>query len=378
MKFFVYIILLFALPVMAYAQRTKNSCYDYRFGDKIFRTPVSELDIGKKGENVIWDFSNLKLDSENNPVEYISEGEGVIACIDHNTRYYYSQNQAGISLVGYENNYIKSEYDSPETVIPYPFEYGAQRRGVFHGCSMYSERNMMREFGTYITCVDAQGCIILPTGKQLPNVYRIHSEKNVVHITYPDIHTHKVLVERIDSLQPFPEDSIKSYLAQNPEKTFVLDRYYWYAEGYRYPIFEASAIRVANSKSEKLIASYCSPEEQEKLYDSENENSRQRTGTQQGLKSQREIVDTPNASVGSNDYELFQNGKSIIIQYNGDTSNGIYAVLSDTSGIIYKKSNVSVSSSVALDCSGLRPADYVLYLYVANKVYNSKVHYTGQ
>lgn len=380
MKIFVRI-LLFAMPVMTFAQHTQApNPYDYRSGDKIFRVPVSEFDIGEKGENVIWDFSDLKFSSENNPVEYTSDGDekDIIACIDHNTRYYYTLNPMGISLVGYENNLIKADYDSPEAVIPYPLEYGIQRSGVFHGYCMYSEKNMMREFGTYITCVDAQGSIILPTGKQLSNVYRVHSEKSVGQITYPDIHTHKDLVERIDSIQPFSKNNILSYLAHNSDKTLVLDRYCWYAEGYRYPILEASAIRVANTTAEKFTASYCSPEEQEKLYDSENEVNRQRIGSQQSSKSQRESVDSQDTSVAGSDYELFQNGKTIIIQYNGDTSNGIYAVLSDTSGIIYRKSNVSVSSSVAVDCSGLCPADYVLYLYVDNKVYNSKVHYTGQ
>lgn len=73
--------------------------------------------------------------------------------------------------------------------------------------------------------------------------------------------------------KPYNQDSIICN-QKNDDAAIFVHQYKWYAEGYRYPVYET--ISTSTKKKENLYetAYYFSPEEQEKLYDEPNENLR--------------------------------------------------------------------------------------------------------
>lgn len=368
------LITLLSMPLLlVYGQTNNNSRYLFKSGDKLHRQRIENFSIGEKENDIVWDYCNIKTNDRDYVIEYTLDGDrdGVITEIINNTRYYYNQDSVSIRNIGYENNNIIAEYDRTETILPFPLEYGKKVSGVFHGSCMYCENLMIRQFGAYDIEVDGKGTLLLPDGKTLNNVYRVHSVKETCQIAYDDVHTKRELLELIDSIHPFTADSITAFISNPNNHTKHSETYKWYAEGYRYPIIEAAVYGKGIDGSTKATAYYCAPDEQEKLYDKENEEIRTNRIKQQADNQEHINSQQSNGYDNNNPYSIVVNGTSITISSHTDSD--FSATLSDSAGITYKSARGKANGILNIDCSGLRHGEYVIHVEIDGNIFSNKI-----
>ena len=297
----------------------------YRTGDMVTKQQIEYKDPGQKGEGLLWDISEQELVNDGYQVAYsdVAAKENVVAGAEHNTRYYYRQTTDSLLLTGYENHTTHVEYDLPEMVLHFPLTFGDKKQGLFHGSAVYSERNMMRVYGSWQMEVDATGSLILPTGDTLRHVTRVHSTKIMAQQQFPHIKTKQQLQWYINHVAPYCTDSISAHLSQD-SALVEINTYKWYVEGYRYPIFETITTGPKGCLPQYMTAYYYPPREQEDLaYDKENEDLRRELAEA----DRRGGADGSNGHQGSNG----NNGTDSIIDYHVTvTDNGQTATLSSS------------------------------------------------
>lgn len=169
--------------------------------------------------------------------------------------------------------------------------------GQFSGKGLYCEQIPVQRYGTYITKADSIGKIVLPNGKEIRGVIRLHTKRQV-NQDYGD-----KLVERTKLRE---------------------EVYRWFAEGYRYPILEA----VITSKDEKVVEKllfYCDPEEQVLLVSNDVNNLARETMARSG----EEQSDSHKTRTEDNEfcYDISQDGQRITIHYQTDGPTKIIALL---------------------------------------------------
>lgn len=355
---------------------TPKGDYKYRSGDKISVYLCFNAAIGDKGENVVWDFSRISSDEQSQAIELSSdyENEAAIAKVVGNTRYYYIQDSCAIRCTGFENNTMRVEYDRPTVAVPFPIAYGNKQEGVFHGIGMYSETLMMRLFGTYSANVDATGTLLLPDGEKLDNVRRIHIVNKTCAMPYTWINTRKGLLKHVNETVPFNSDSISAHINNGTDSVSEEETYLWYADGYRYPIVE-TYIYVNDRKRSRTV--YCPPCEQRKMYDSDNEAIRANVRKESDSEDDNANENSDGQYGDSIEfpYRIKQIGNVVTICFNEKPSVQTACLLSSSSGIVYRRTVVSDSETVALDCCGLIPGDYIIKVSIGEKEFSSVFHY---
>ena len=154
--------------------------------------------------------------------------------------------------------------------------------------------------------------------------------------------------------------------------TQVIDeRYEWYLPGAQYPIIEnMTSTTFLNmdvigttqyaycNLPEDEAAFYITPEEDDETDDSEIALDEQPTP---------DIIH----------YEIRTQGKIIKLTYSLDEEASITTIVASYIGLLCKSSQWTQSAgqgySVQIDCNGLHPGIYILYINVNGKVYNEKV-----
>lgn len=232
MKPIINTILLLSIPVLAFGQI--NYRYNgIRSGDEIIKQQVDYKDPGREGENVIWDFSKLKSINSRYTLVYkkayqlndstykmgkdlfkVKEVDPtlLIIGIEHNTMYYFKQSEHKLEMLGHENPTTLLHNTSPKVISFFPGEYQQSQTSNYQSEGMYSKRTPFESNGSSKVTVDAFGMIILPSGDTLNHVTRIK--------------TVEVVNETVQSKKP------QSF-------HFTTETYKWYAQGYRYPVFES-------------------------------------------------------------------------------------------------------------------------------------------
>lgn len=372
------IVILSQAVTNAYAQEKGTNLHSYRAGDEIRKQIITYKNEGANGKDVVWDFSDVDILDKNYTVTYSStaDNKNTIVGIENKTRYYYTEHTDTLIKNGYENSTTRICYDRPEAILHYPITYGDKINGVFHGTAAYSERMMSRISGIYEIETDATGTLILPEENILYNVIRVHSRQLVGWQSLKDILTEAELQAYIDSIVPYNTDSIMT-IADKDIPVMEINRYSWYATGYRYPVIETTAISDESGSPVCLTALYCPASEQELLYDEDNRIVRENIKTEKN---------NPNVDIDTDENkrtdELFQyktsiEGGIIDIEYSLDKKADIKIFLCDIAGIVYKSRNIQgitgESNNINIDCNGLRHGDYILYINVNGKTYSSKV-----
>ena len=372
------------LHLTLFAQSGSSLSYMYRPGDIIHRYGIEDFCISTKVENQIWDYSSLRTDSKDFIVEYTSDkdNDDIVVEISNGTRYYYVQDSTAIRNVGYENNNIAVEFDRPETVLVFPLSFGNKRAGAFHGSCMYCEEVMARDFGTYSVEVDGKGKLLLPDGKVLDKVYRVHYTKDNCRTAYDDIHTSKELVEYINKTHYLSNDSIATLTANQDNCYRHTEVYKWYAEGFRYPIIEAIVYGKNDNGGNNTIAYYYPPDEQEKLYDTENERTRSLCTNGDNVTDSKND-ETDSYDNKSNDGSLpytIESGKNSFVIHTSVRNAEIYvdALLSDISGVVLRRASGNSDSPIIIDCAGLISGEYAIRITIGEKIYERKVHYNNK
>lgn len=366
------------LSVPLYGQHlTDNQSHLYRTGDETPLLRVNHFHVGEAGDSVVWDYSDIGTEDNGNRITYTSDSgnDSVITAVAGEIRLYYKQDSLAIRLAGYETSLMEVEYNVPQVVVPLPLNRRKSVSGTFHGSAMYCENLMMRHFGTYSTEVDAKGKMFLPGGLALDDVHRVHCTYNICNIVYDSIHTKSELTKYIREKKPMPEDSIKAYTIAHRDEMRHIEKYLWYADGYRYPIIQSIFCRKKDTDRE-LTTLYCPPTEQEKMYDPENEKIRK--GMKNGKNARGQSYENTNPK-GEGPvfptYNIKVTGDVITILFDDNAGNATTrAILSDISSIVYRIVSGKSGSPLSIDCRGLRSGEYTVRLSYDGMTTESIVH----
>lgn len=213
LAFFVQLILLSSNSYLIFAQTQHAISLErnaYRAQNFITKQQVEYKDPGIMGRGLTWDFSQINPIYENYNLNYFipdSTQTNRLCGQEHNTRYYYLQNNDSLWATGFENATTFMQYNCPELKLRFPFNYGDTLYSNFVGEGEYCHSISINIKGYTRVMADAEGDIILPNQ-----------------------HVRKAL--RVRTLRHYTETG-------KDRMEMTLDSYAWYARGIRYPVFES-------------------------------------------------------------------------------------------------------------------------------------------
>lgn len=365
---------LFAQPVL---KKENNIC---RGEDVIIKQQVKYKHPGRAGANVIWDFSKQEAVNEKYKLSY-TQSDSVVTGCEHHTLYHYLLKNDTLLSLGYENATTLVENQRPELLLTYPFAYQKRIEDYFYGTGNYCRRLELTTQGKTFTQADAYGMIMLPNGDTLQHVLRVRSVKKIADKMVPYVQKDSIVLPIIHT------DSINYHL-NNDSVWMQLEIYRWYADGYRYPIFETveSTTYKANKPFNHFnTAFFYSPgkhgylnddpenraklDEQEKADLQARENASGNNGYSSGNDPNKELINY-NAYIerGSNQLSL---------EYNLNESAVVTISLYDMQGrllVNYPKTlHPSGFYQEAISLDGFQLGEYLLRIVVNDKVYGEKI-----
>jgi hypothetical protein len=211
---------IFAMAQTSQKLTTKRNAY--RAADQLVKQQVEFKDPGSSGKGLNWDFSNIKTINEGYTLNYFIPDSTVMTRLcgqEHNTRYYFRQQQDSLQAVGYENSTTYMQYTVPELRMHFPFTYGDTLFSTFVGVGEYCHRLPLAVKGYTRIITDAEGELKLPGFETVKKALRIRTLRHYSETG---------------------KDSVE----------MTLDTYSWYAAGIRYPVFE-SIKTMLNKKGDK-------------------------------------------------------------------------------------------------------------------------------
>lgn len=343
--------LLFAVPFHVSAQTSiTHECNGIRLGDRVEKQQMEYTNPGDSGEEKVWDFSEVRTVGTN-ASEFFCDSDSVVICELEPTRINkYSFRTDSLLLVGYETPLTKVDYSYPINVFAYPFSYGQSFTAPYYGKGKYCKTNAVELEGVTDVEADGTGTLILSESDTLRNAIRVHS-----------IRTGSVAMHL---------EGDTTAVARSRMKQEIEERYQWYARGYRYPLFET----VSTSYYDDMELVSCiqtaylySPDKQHLLTDELNESVQRADSLEEHSQTASDIID----------YSVTLNGNTVSIDYSLTESATITALLCNHRGMTYRRTTTSNPAGehyeMTLNCSGLEPDVYILYINVNGKVYNEKI-----
>ena len=213
------------------AQPVLEKSYNmFRSGDKLTKQQMEFKKPGEAGADQYWDFSQLKTINENYQVSYLDYLDSLVVDREQRTLYKYSLKGDSLLFVGFENPVTIINHLKPELHLVFPVRYEDHHQDYYYGTGNYGGQLDVTLSGKFSSHADAYGTIVLPGGDTLRNVFRVHYTKKQLEKKLP--HYSFSVPDSI-----FSTDSIEYRLATDTLWTQT-DTYRWYAEGYRYPVFE--------------------------------------------------------------------------------------------------------------------------------------------
>lgn len=273
--------------------------YHFPVVGNIVKQQVECLHFDSDDLHPIWNLSQLEternsylLSYEKNPTD-----DKVLIGTEHNTRYFHQCCSDSLLLWGYENHMSKVEYDIPELILKENLGLENHIDGVFHGLEFYGGRLSFRLFGTYRLEVKSKGTMVLPSGDSLRHVTMVHYVKTICKEKYSKVKSLEKLRSIVFSSRPYNADSIITRV-NSDENQIIVHQYRWYADGYRYPVYETMTTGTATCPNLYELAFCCPPEEQAKEYDVINERVRSQRSINAGYANDSETSqEVGNASV---------------------------------------------------------------------------------
>ncbi|WP_455587098.1 T9SS type A sorting domain-containing protein [Bacteroides sp.] len=344
-----------------------------RIADEIVKQQIEYKEPGDCGENVFWDFSQIRVINDSYSLNYSACSDTVsynkcigtpevIVGMQHATAYQYLQKKDSLFLIGYYNPILSMNYDKPLLSMIYPLNYGESAEETYACSGFYSSEDTIREKGTMYLHADAIGELLLPSGDTLNHVLRVKMLHTIVHVD--SLH-----IEEID-------------------KKIMVESYSWYIQGYRYPIFESTrSCLICDSSRQELFktAFFYSPEEQEYLPDDpvnhvlrEEENiliSRTSKSVGANLLSKNDL----RTRFSSFDCRVYPNPviDMINVEYMLEKGSKVQAVLYSNDGkvlfdssLLYKKKG---THNLSIPCEALFPGTYVLHLISDSNTITKKI-----
>lgn len=377
------------LPLQIFSQHALNRSKNIpRPGDHLLKQKVSYKSPGEKGAEVLWDFSDLKPINDNYELKYRSphSDSDTIIGVGHCTMYYYQSSCDSLFSFGHENPTTYIEYTQFETLLVFPFPYGRSITSYFGGKGCYCKRLYIDIYGKSVVTADAFGMMILPNGDTLQHVLRIHTSKLILEQIHPQSN-HTTLPIGTAKIPTCYSDSINKYLA-NDSTYLQIDKWDWYAEGYRYPIFESinSTICKSNKKYPyPSISFYYPPYEQYYGLHADSENQSTRDNTDR-YRQEKLFINDINPIENKNNHRYQDdfihyicsfNNQEILLNYTINSNADITFCLYDFQGrqlsIIEKTVQNKGNYQKRISLCTFPKGEYLLRIAINNKVYGEKI-----
>lgn len=376
------LLLSFLSVVPIYCQITyRNNCI--RSGDEIIKEQVEFKDPGRTGENVVWDFSELKpINTEYklsfhspyliNDSIYImgcdtilkenSDISNLIIGKEHSTMYYYHVKNDTLFCLGHENPITLMHNTTPFPLMMYPLNYKQRVDCKFESEGIHSSQNKTNTFGDISIESDAYGKMILPTGDTLNNVIRVKTTQiiNDTSCVKFNIKPNNIMFnKRLNKKAEKYHKQIEAYT------------YSWYVQGYRYPVFETVQVFeiIDSLKNPTFDAAYFYPPVSHYYLDNDLDN----TVVLDSLNNEK-APNTPTSWINLNfSHNFWPNPVSteLNIEYKLEQGANVSITLySSVHGIVktipVKHMDVGLYKEI-IDCSALFPGAYVIQFNVENE-----------
>ena len=318
--------------------------------DSLQKSRIRYFSPGMGGRNRVWDFSG-KLGSKGaSQVMFMKDSTGVVSVIESGKISYFLTTSDTLILIGSESPLEKREYPVNKVSRKFPLEYGDSVSKPFRCEGMYCGDHPFREAGTTAVRVDADGSIVLAENDTVRNVLRVHT-----------IDSYSICMD------------IDSAALDSARLTQVIDeRFEWYLPGSQYPIIEdVTSTTYFNMEAIGTTRhAYCNlPEDQAANYITPLDEDY--TDEQDGFSEE----DQPLPDIIH--YEIETQGNVIHMSYDLDEDATITTIVANHMGFlsIYNQwtQEAGLGYSAQIDCNGLRPGIYILYINVNGKVYSEKV-----
>lgn len=318
-----------------------------RNGDKYEVRQVEYFAPGNEGEEIIWDFSDLKQINVTSQREYFLSPDSVFLGINEDYMYKFNVNKDSLVCYGYDTRLKHMSYSEPMTMMIYPFCYGNSISNHFCGLGDYCKKLVLKNTGTLIVEADAEGAIIYAEGDTLRNVLRVHTT-------------------RLNSVSMHAQ-SDTLFADTTRMKQEIEECYAWYVRGYRYPLYETSSVSFYDNLTPLSCVQKAYrylPFENRIENDSVNEQILYEDSIAKKVKT--DIIH----------YEIQNSGSNLTINYSLDSTATINALVSNNRGILYERQSTHQPEGTGYQMSfrimSLPKGDYVLYINVNGKVYNEK------
>ncbi|MBQ7941328.1 MAG: hypothetical protein IJ328_02835 [Muribaculaceae bacterium] len=180
-----------------------------------------------------WDFSVLQLKDDETVTNYNAFDENRVVENENNENRLYHIDSIGLHLTRHYRGGLDIKYQLWEK-IHYPIMCGSVRQDKFFGEGRLGGLSYIKNAGFSSMSADKTGDMITPDGDTIPNVVRVRYHRSgTTHIT--NDFSSSFTATRDSAL--FSNDSIRHWLSSD-SITHTIDKWQWYARGYRYPIME--------------------------------------------------------------------------------------------------------------------------------------------
>lgn len=342
-----------------------------RNGDKIVKQQVGYVDPGKSGDNKIWDFSDLTTVNEKYKLQYRSFNDSLLTGTEHRTIYKYLLRKDTLFMTGHENPLTILTDSVPQVLLSYPFSYGSKIEKDFKFYGKYSGADSLISIGHSKVHADAYGTVMLPDADTLSNVIRVYTLNNSRIRLWNPHNSERGDMNAADTV-------CTDTLTRHKEEI-----YRWYAEGYRYPVFET--VTHTYFKNDKPLSRFCTafyypPREQQLgVADSINSKVRERlikNHTNDSRNSIRNRNDKNASEKGLDNGNVHHNGEftvnagngNITVDYTLTENSNVEIILTDLHGRVfgYVPQHMQTGGSYAepITRNSLFPGDYLLCFIV--------------
>jgi len=318
--------------------------------DSLQKSRIRYFSPGMGGRNRVWDFSEKLGSKGSSQVMFMKDSTGVVSIMEPGKIGYYRMTPDTLILLGSESALEKREYAVNKVFRKFPLVYGDSVTKHFRCEGMYCGDHPFREAGTTTVKVDADGSIVLAENDTVGNVLRVHT-----------IDSYSICMD------------IDSAALDTARLTQVIEeRYEWYLPDSQYPIIEdvTSTTFLDMDAIGCTRRAWCNlPEDQVACYitiDDDDETDEQDGFSEEGL----QIPDIIH-------YEVETRGNVIHMTYDLDEGATITTMVANHMGFLCRYDQWTQEAgqgySAQIDCNGLRPGIYILYINVNGKVYSEKV-----
>ena len=243
-----------------------------RAGDELIKEQVVWVEAGEAGENQIWDFSRVVKVNDGYTLSYFGNETRQLTGKENESLYYYFLSKDSLLCTGFENSMTLIKYNEPQLLLHFPLSYGSSTRKNYSGRGKFCDRLELMYDGEISTRTDGSGRLILNEGDTLNNVLRVHIRIRSLQQAAPITSGFDINATADNKTARFAVEN-----RINRDTTWIFeDIYRWYADGYRYPVFETVGIRKEQGDTltiEQRSAFRFHPDEQKRYLAVDNENA---------------------------------------------------------------------------------------------------------